>query len=123
MTKIALRKLAIARSGDKGSSANIGLIARSPEAYQILCKHVTAERVQDYFRPLGPSRTRRFELPKLEALNFLMDGVLAGGGSLSLRLDSQGKALGQALLELCLDLSEEELRTTGVKEDDRVDTH
>lgn len=92
--------IAYARSGDKGSSSNIGVIAYSPEGYQFLKEYLTAERVQAYFAPLGVTSTVRYELPNLIAFNFVLKDVLAGGGSRSLRIDAQGKALGQALLQI-----------------------
>lgn len=98
-----LRDIAHARSGDKGDSANIGLIAFDEHGYRILCEQVTAERVGQFFRALGPRGSIRYELPNLLALNFVLDGVLAEGGSRSLRLDAQGKVLGQALLEMEID--------------------
>lgn len=104
MPLIRLADLAHARSGDKGAGANVGVIARSPEAYELLRRHLTAERVEAYFRPLGVGAVTRYELPNLHALNFLLPGVLDGGGSLTLRTDAQGKALGQALLEMTLEL-------------------
>ncbi|HVT73422.1 MAG TPA: hypothetical protein VHD61_09815 [Lacunisphaera sp.] len=98
-----LGQIAFARSGDKGSSANVAVFARSPEAYAWLVRHLTADRVEDYFRPLGVGRVQRFEVPNLEALNFVLPGILAGGGSRSLRIDAQGKTLGQALLAFPID--------------------
>lgn len=98
-----LIEIAHARSGDKGSNVNIGLIARSPHDYELIKKTVTAEKVQSYFSALHPMETVRYELPNLHALNFVLKGVLQGGGSLSLRSDAQGKALGQALLEMEID--------------------
>lgn len=95
-----LRNLAYARSGDKGSSANIGVIAYDAKAYAYLVEHLTAEAVHAYFKPLGVVATVRYEMPNLQALNFVLTGVLEGGGSRSLRIDSQGKVLGQALLEM-----------------------
>ncbi len=104
---IRLREIGYARSGDKGSSANIGVIAHTPECYDVLLEHLTAARVEAFFRPMGVLRVTRFELPNLGALNFVLEGVLAGGGSRSLRVDAQGKALGQALLEIELEVPEE----------------
>ena len=95
-------ELASARSGDKGNHANIGVIARDEAAYDILVSRLTAVRVQDYFRDLGVTRVERFELPKVQALNFLLYDALAGGASRSLRIDTQGKLLGTALLDLVL---------------------
>lgn len=99
---IRVSELASARSGDKGNHANIGVVARSEEAYEILVSRLTAVRVQDYFRELGVTRIERFELPKVQALNFLLYDALAGGASRSLRIDTQGKLLGTALLDLVL---------------------
>lgn len=98
-----LGQIAFARSGDKGSSANVAVFARSPAAYAWLVQHLTADRVEAYFRPLGVGRVQRFEVPNLAALNFVLPGILAGGGSRSLRIDAQGKTLGQALLLLPID--------------------
>lgn len=97
---IPVGTLAYARSGDKGSSANIGVIAYNADGYDYLVKHLTAEKVENYFKHLGVISIVRYELPNLLALNFVLKGVLAGGGSRSLRIDAQGKALGQALLEM-----------------------
>ena len=100
---IPLREIAFARSGDKGSSANIAVFGRAPEAYRWLRDHLMAADVEAYFRPLGVGRVTRYDVPNLEAVNFVLEGVLAGGGSRSLRIDAQGKALGMALLELQVD--------------------
>jgi hypothetical protein len=99
---VRVSELASARSGDKGNHANIGVIARDESSYDILCSRLTAVRVQDYFRELGVTRVERFELPKVHALNFLLYDALAGGASRSLRIDTQGKLLGTALLDLVL---------------------
>lgn len=98
MKTVPLSTFANARSGDKGSSSNVGVIAHTPDDYEFLKGYLTADMVQAYFSPLGAESTIRYELPNLQALNFVIKGVLAGGGSRSLRIDSQGKALGQALL-------------------------
>lgn len=97
---IPLREIAFARSGDKGNSANVAVFGRTPAAYAWLRDHLTAARVEEYFRPLGVSRVTRYDAPNLEALNFVLADVLGGGGSRSLRLDAQGKTLGMALLEM-----------------------
>ncbi|MDR3633967.1 MAG: hypothetical protein P4L84_09190 [Isosphaeraceae bacterium] len=91
-----------ARSGDKGNRANVGVVAFDEPCYAWLKVHLTAQAVADYFRPLGIGAVRRYELPNILAFNFVIDEALAGGASRSLRLDSQGKALGVALLELRL---------------------
>ena len=102
---IPLRDIAHARSGDKGNSANVAVFARTPAAYAWLREHLTAAAVETYFKPLGVGTVTRFEVPNLEALNFLLPDILAGGGSRSLRIDAQGKTLGMALLELPVDAS------------------
>jgi hypothetical protein len=100
---ISLRQIAFARSGDKGNSANIAVFARTPAAYVWLRDHLTAAKVEEYFRPLGVGRVVRYDVPNLEALNFVLSDVLGGGGSRSLRIDAQGKTLGMTLLELSID--------------------
>ena len=97
-----LGDLAHARSGDKGNRANIGVVALDGARYAWLKEHLTAVMVAEYFRPLGVGVVRRYELPLIHTLNFVCENALGGGASQSLRLDSQGKALGVALLELKL---------------------
>jgi hypothetical protein len=96
---IQLRYLAHARSGDKGDTANVGLIALEPEYYPILRKEVTAVRVGRHFKGMI-SGVERFELPNLNALNFLLHGALDGGGTISLKTDAQGKVYSTALLRM-----------------------
>lgn len=103
MTRITLREIAHGRSGDKGSDANIGVIAYTPAGYDFLRGFLTGERVKAYFDPMGVAAVERYELANLGALNFVLRGILAGGGSRSPRIDPQGKALAQALLEMPLD--------------------
>lgn len=98
-----LYEWAYARSGDKGNSANIGIIAKKAEYYPKLEKLLTAEKVQKYFKSLNPESTVRYLLPNLHAFNFVLKDILEGGGSRSLRSDAQGKALGQMLLEMELE--------------------
>lgn len=97
---IRLSHIAHARSGDKGNHANVGVIADTAEAFEHLRAHLTADRVAEYFRGLGASRVERFELPRVWALNFLLYNALAGGASRSLRIDTQGKLLGTAIMDL-----------------------
>ncbi|MGB7159497.1 MAG: hypothetical protein WBD40_15625 [Tepidisphaeraceae bacterium] len=106
---VRLGDIAYARSGDKGGGANVGVIARTPAVFEHLRRNLTAEAVEAFFRPLGVGRVVRYELPNLGALNFVLPGILDGGGSVSLRIDAQGKALGQALLEMNLDISDTEV--------------
>jgi hypothetical protein len=112
--KVPLYKLAHARSGDKGDIANIGVIARRPEYYPLLVEQVTAERVREHFRGLCHGPVERFELPNLHALNFLLHQALGGGGTVSLRLDAQGKTLSAALLRMEIDVDEESARRLGL---------
>jgi hypothetical protein len=100
---IPLREIAYARSGDKGNSANVAVFGRSSAAYAWLRDHLTPSAIEEYFRPLGVGRVVRFDVPNLEALNFVLPNVLGGGGSRSLRIDAQGKTLGMALLEMQVD--------------------
>jgi acyclic terpene utilization AtuA family protein len=102
-----LYDIACARSGDKGTGANIGAIARSNKSWDFLRTWLTADRVSTFFSPLGIESVERFELPNLQALNFVLRGALRR----SLRTDAQGKALGQILLEM--PLPEEAKRTMG----------
>ena len=97
---IRLGEIARARSGDKGNSANIGVVAHTQAGYDFLHKELTTERLQAYFASLGARRIERFELPRVGALNFVLHAALAGGASRSLRLDTQGKLLGTALVEI-----------------------
>lgn len=100
MKSLRLGDIAYARSGDKGSSANVGVIARAPEKYEFLREFLSVARVKQFFEPMGVETVVRYELPNLHALNFVLGGILRGGGSVNLRIDAQGKALGQAILEM-----------------------
>lgn len=104
MKRIRLGEIAYARSGDKGAGANIGVIARTPAAFVLLHEHLTAEKVAEFFAAMSPGKVIRYDLPNLGALNFVLPTVLNGGGSVSLRVDAQGKALGQAILEMVLEV-------------------
>jgi len=106
MSTIKLLKLAHARSGDKGDTANVGLIALKPEYYPILVEQVTAERVKDHFKGICLGEVERFEVPNLGALNFLLHQSLDGGGTLSLKTDAQGKTYSSALLRMEVDVDE-----------------
>ena len=97
--RLQLRWLAHARSGDKGDTANVGLIALEPQYYPILLREVTVERVARHFKGMV-SGVERFELPNLNALNFLLHGALDGGGTISLKTDAQGKVYSTALLRM-----------------------
>ena len=98
--KVQLLKIAHARSGDKGDTSNIGLIALKPAYYPILVREVTAERVKQHFAGICKGKVERFELPNLNSLNFLLYESLGGGGTVSLKTDPQGKTLSSALLRM-----------------------
>ena len=98
--RVKLLDIAHARSGDKGDTANIGLIALKPEYYPILVEQVTAERVKEHFTGICFGPVERFEVPNLGALNFLLHHSLDGGGTVSLKTDAQGKTYSAALLRM-----------------------
>ena len=98
--KVPLSRVAHTRSGDKGDTCNVGVIALREQDYPVLAREVTAERVKRHFGALVQGEVERFELPNLGALNFLLHGALGGGGTVSLRTDAQGKTFGAALLAL-----------------------
>ena len=105
--KVELLKLAHARSGDKGDTANVGVIALRDEFYPILVEQVTAEKVKEHFGEMVKGDVERFELPNLHALNFLLHGSLGGGGTLSLMTDAQGKTFSTALLRMKVDVPDD----------------
>ncbi len=104
--KIRLIDIAHGRSGDKGDSANIGIIAYDDKGYEILRKYLTKERVKEYFKGICLGEVERFEMPNLKALNFLLHNTLGGGGTVSLKHDAQGKTLASALLRMELEIEE-----------------
>src|ERR671933_317259 len=108
--KVQLVKLAHARSGDKGDTANIGLIALRDEYYPLLVREVTAERVKQHFTGICQGEVKRYELPNLCALNFLLTESLNGGGTLSLMTDAQGKTFSTALLRMKIEVSDDEAK-------------
>ena len=105
--RVPLSRIAHTRSGDKGDTCNIGVIAYHERDYPVLVREVTAERVKRHFGDLVQGAVERFELPNLGALNFLLHQSLGGGGTISLRTDAQGKTFGAALLGLEIDISAE----------------
>ena len=102
--KVPLSKIAHTRSGDKGDTSNIGVIALDEKDFPVLAREVTVARVKQHFGSLVAGEVERFELPNLGALNFLLHESLGGGGTLSLRTDAQGKTFGAALLSLEIEL-------------------
>lgn len=108
---VRLMDIALARSGDKGSGSNVGVIARSPEIYGFLEKELTAQRVADHFGEIALGQVTRYELPNLNAFNFILEESLGGGGTETLITDAQGKVHGLALLHMELTLDEALLST------------
>ncbi|HUL44463.1 MAG TPA: hypothetical protein VLY03_08905 [Bacteroidota bacterium] len=105
--KVLLIQLAHARSGDKGDTGNVGLIARRPDYYPIIRKYVTADAVKQHFAGICLGKVERFEMPNLSALNFLLHESLGGGGTVSLKNDAQGKTLSSALLRMEIEILEQ----------------
>jgi len=107
MKTVQLLALAHARSGDKGDTVNVGVIARRPEYYPLLRERLTVRRVREHFGELVRGKVERFELPNLHALNFLLHGALDGGGTVSLMTDAQGKTFSTAMLRMKLRIPDE----------------
>src|SRR5881409_2120016 len=112
--QVQLTRLAHARSGDKGDTANVGLIALRDEFYPLLIREVTAERVKKHFTGICQGEVERFELANLGALNFLLHESLGGGGTLSLMTDAQGKTFSTALLRMEIDVPDAEAQRLGL---------
>ena len=112
--KIELLKLAHARSGDKGDTANVGVIALKDEFYPLLVREVTEKKVEEHFGEMVKGAVERFELPNLNALNFLLHESLGGGGTLSLMTDAQGKTFSTALLRMKIEVADEEANYLGI---------
>ncbi|MHB1051054.1 MAG: AtuA-related protein [Bacteroidota bacterium] len=104
--KIQLIRIAHARSGDKGDTGNVGVIARKPEYYPLLVKYLTVERVKEHFTGICLGSVERFELPNIGALNFLLHNSLGGGGTRSLKNDAQGKTLSSVMLRMEIEIQE-----------------
>ncbi len=112
--KVRLVDIAHARSGDKGDTANVGLIALDPRWYGTIEKFVTRDNVARHFDGMIEGEVERFELPNLNALNFLLHGALDGGGTLSLKTDAQGKVWSTALLRMTIDVPDADARKLGL---------
>ncbi len=104
---VRLYRVALARSGDKGDASNVGLIARLPELYETLREQVTAERVKEHFHEVCRGPVERYELPNLNALNFMLHDSLGGGGTESLLTDAQGKTHAQGLLTMTIEVPDD----------------
>jgi hypothetical protein len=109
--KVRLVDIAHARSGDKGDTANVGVIALKPEWYPFIRDQLTLERVRTHFKGVITGDVQRYELPNLNALNFLLHGALGGGGTLSLKTDAQGKVFSTAMLRMVLDVPDDTARS------------
>ena len=107
--KLPLYRIAHARSGDKGDASNVGLIADSPEIYELIRREVTADRVKQHFQGVCRGAVERFEVPNLLALNFMLHDSLGGGGTESLKTDAQGKTHAQGMLLLEVEVPDEVL--------------
>jgi len=112
--KIRLLDIAHARSGDKGDTANVGVIALEPRWYPVLAEYLTLDRVREHFRGVITGPVERYELPNLKALNFLLHGALDGGGTLSLKTDAQGKVFSTAMLRMILDVPDDRAKALGL---------
>ena len=114
--KVRLVDIAHARSGDKGDTANVGVIALRPDWYPLIAESLTQSRVAQHFAGVITGDVERFELPNLHALNFLLHGALDGGGTLSLKTDAQGKVFSTAMLRMVLDVEDARARTLQLPE-------
>ena len=114
MRAVRLLDIAHARSGDKGDTANVGVIALKPEWYPLIRDELSLDRVRRHFLGVITGDVERFELPNLYALNFLLHGALGGGGTVSLKTDAQGKVFSTAMLRMMLDVPEERARELGL---------
>ena len=108
MGTVRLSEIAMARSGDKGADANVGVWVRTDEHYEVIRRELTPERVKAHFADVCKGEVRRYELPNLRALNFILGDALDGGASASLRLDAQGKTYGNGLLWMDVELGDDD---------------
>ena len=104
MPKVRLNDIAHARSGDKGDTVNVGVIARKPEHYDLIKQTLTVARVKEHFGDMVKGDVERFEMPNIGALNFLLHEALDGGGTMSLMTDAQGKTFSTAMLRMWVDM-------------------
>ena len=104
--KVPLVKLAHARSGDKGDTANVGIIALKPEYYEVLKEKVTVEKVRAHYGDMVKGKIERFEMPNIGAINFLLHHALGGGGTLTLKHDAQGKTYSTSFLRMEIEVDD-----------------
>src|SRR6056297_1791324 len=107
MPTVKLLKIAHGRSGDKGNGSNVGIIARHPDIYNFLEKNLTADRVKEHMKHVCKGEVERYEMPNIGALNFILNESLGGGGTVSLKLDAQGKTHASQVLRMDVDVPEE----------------
>lgn len=107
MALVHLLEIAHGRSGDKGNASNVGIIARHPDVYPFLKEKLTAEVVKNHMKNVCKGKVERFELPNIGALNFLLYDSLGGGGTVSLKLDAQGKTHAMLLLRMKLEVPDD----------------
>ncbi len=107
MPQVKLLKIAHGRSGDKGDGSNVGIIARHPDIYPFLKKELTPERIKEHMKYVCKGKVERYELPNIGALNFILNNSLGGGGTVSLKLDAQGKTHASQVLRMDIDVPEE----------------
>lgn len=118
MATVQLIRIAHGRSGDKGDGSNVGIIARHPDIYPFLKEKLTAEVVKEHMKHICKGPVERFELPNIGALNFVLHKSLGGGGTVSLKLDAQGKTHASQLLKMKLEVPEELLELVRTKSRD-----
>ncbi|MEQ8578805.1 MAG: hypothetical protein RIC57_08470 [Balneola sp.] len=107
MPQVKLLKIAHGRSGDKGNGSNVGIIARHPDIYPFLKKELTSEKVKEHMKYVCKGEVERYELPNIGALNFILNESLGGGGTVSLKLDAQGKTHASQVLRMDIDVPED----------------
>lgn len=107
MAKVKLIEIAHGRSGDKGDASNVGIIARHPDIYPFLKEKLTVGLVKEHMKQICKGEVERFELPNIGALNFVLHNSLGGGGTVSLKLDAQGKTHASTLLRMELEVPQE----------------
>lgn len=107
MPQVKLLKIAHGRSGDKGNGSNVGIIARHPDIYPFLKKELTSEKVKEHMKYVCKGKVERYELPNIGALNFILNESLGGGGTVSLKLDAQGKTHASQVLRMNIDVPED----------------
>jgi len=110
MAKVHLLEIAHARSGDKGNGSNVGVIARHPDIYPFLAKNLTSQKIKEHMKHVCKGEVERYELPNIGALNFILNDSLGGGGTVSMKLDAQGKTHAAQVLRMELEVPEDILR-------------